>query len=78
MALEGNESRRWADLCDQHEAAKKAVDEAFPVVQDKFLGIGTGKGFSNPTAEDLTRLEDARANREAIEPQMDEFITTRR
>jgi hypothetical protein len=68
------------DLCEKHDAAKQAVDEAFGVVQERFLGSGSGRGrgLSSPSAKDLARLEDARAKREVIERQMDEFMTTRR
>jgi hypothetical protein len=80
VPLGENESQRWADLCVKHDAAKQAVDEAFGVVQERFLGSGSGRGrgLSTPSAEDLARLEDARAKREVIERQMDEFMTTRR
>lgn len=77
MPFEDKESRRWTELCDRHEQAKREVDAALRVVQDKFLGAG-GSGPANPTAEDLSRLEDARAKRAAIEREMDEFMTTRR
>jgi hypothetical protein len=72
-----HESRRWAELCERHEAAKREVDAALKVVQDKFLGLESN-GPVNPTAQDMARLEDARARRAEIERQMDEFMTTRR
>lgn len=46
-----DESKRWATLCERHEAAKRAVDLAVRVVQNKFLGIGGTPG--NPSREDL-------------------------
>ena len=72
-----HQSKRWAGLCERHEAAKREVDAALKVVQDKFLGT-TGKGPINPTAADMATLEDARARRADIEREMDEFMTTRR
>jgi len=77
MSLSEGTSRRWAELCDRHDAAKRDVDAALKVVQDRFLGVD-GKGPSNPTAKELARLEDARARRAEIEREMDEFMTTRR
>ena len=72
-----HEGNRWARLCERHEAAKREVDAALKAVQDKFLGVGSD-GPINPTAEDMARLEDARAHRAEIEREMDEFMTTRR
>ena len=76
MTLGKGESRRWSELCERLEAAKRAVDHAQRVVHDKFLGIGIKP--SSPSVEDLARLEDARAARAAVEREMDEFMTTRR
>lgn len=76
MTLGKGESRRWAELCERHETAVRAVDRAFQVVQNKFLGIGGPPG--SPSHSDLARLEDARAERAAVEREMDEFMTTRR
>jgi hypothetical protein len=72
-----HESKRWSDLCQRHEEAKRSVDAALKVVQDKFLGVGSN-GPINPTAQDIANLEDARARRAEIEREMDEFMTTRR
>jgi hypothetical protein len=76
MTLGQSESKRWTELCERHETAKRTVDLALRIVQNKFLGIGGKPG--NPSPEDLARLEDARATRAQVEREMDEFMTTRR
>jgi hypothetical protein len=77
MQSDDGSSRRWAELCEQHDAAQREVDAALKVVQDKFIGVG-GRRPANPTAEEMARLEDARARRAEVERLMDEFMTTRR
>jgi hypothetical protein len=77
MSLGEGTGRRWADLCERHDAAKKEVDAALKVVQDRFLGVD-GKRPGNPSAEEMARLEDARARRAEVEREMDDFMTTRR
>ena len=76
MPLDHKGSHRWAEPCDLHDAAKREVEAAFAVVLARIEALGAGRSDEQPTVEELERLENARSKRDAIERQMDDFVTT--
>jgi hypothetical protein len=62
----------WAELCARHEATSSEVEAAMLVVKRK---VDAG---SSPSIQELVRLENAQAARNAIERQMRDLATTRR
>jgi len=42
------------------------------------VAIGEGRSREAPTMQEVARLEDARAKRNAIERELNDFMTTRR
>jgi hypothetical protein len=72
MENDDTQGSGWAKLCDLYEAASSEVEAAMLVVKRR---VDAG---SSPSVEELVRLENAQAARNAIERQMHDLATTRR
>jgi len=57
---------------------ERVLNAAWSAVHDKFVAIGEGRSREAPTMQEVARLEDARAKRNAIERELNDFMTTRR
>jgi len=66
-----DDDSEWARLCDLYDAAAQEAQAAMKAVRDKMSAGDT------PSMEELVRLENASAARNAIERQMHDFATTR-
>ena len=66
--------QEWTKLCSEHEAAKKAHDEAFAVIVAGVTAHIDGKVSSAPGLEQLEYEERARKQLEEIRARMQEFV----
>ena len=68
------EYKAWQKLCEEHDAARDAVNEALGPVTQKFSAIADGTGNKNPSDEELDRLDSAWKSWDDVKRNMEEFI----
>ncbi|MFV1996788.1 MAG: hypothetical protein ACC641_02130 [Acidiferrobacterales bacterium] len=68
----------WHELCRDYNSARDAVYEALGPVNQKFSAIGEGTGHTNPSDEELDKLDEAWSSWEDAKNNMKEFIKKRR
>lgn len=68
--------KEWANLCDEYEQVDKDVRDLRGAVNRKFSAIAAGISRENPTENELTQLEEARARRDAIDQRTRDFMRT--
>jgi hypothetical protein len=64
----------WEMLCTQHEAARDAYLQSFLPVNKKFSQIFQGISNTNPSDEELSKLEVAWNTWEDVRKRMEEFV----
>lgn len=73
-----NDYKEWQKLCEEHHAARDAIYEALGPVNQKFSAIADGKSQTNPSDQELNRLDEAWKRWENVKRRMEEFIKKRR
>lgn len=68
------QKQEWTKLCREHEAAKKAHDEAFAGIVAGVTAHIDGKAPSTPGLEELEYEERARKQLEDIRARMQAFV----
>jgi hypothetical protein len=67
-------STEWQQLCKEREAAKNVEDQLFGPIHQKFRQIFQGTSHTNPSDDELSKLEIAREVLQDVLRRMDEFI----
>ena len=73
-----NDYKKWQKLCEEHDAARDAVNEALGPVNQKFSSIAEGKSQTNPSEQELDKLNEAWQREKNVRQKMKEFMNKHR
>lgn len=73
-----NVYEEWQKLCEEHEAARMALNAALAPVSQKFSANSKGAPNVNISGSEIDRLDRAWEDWEDIKKRMKDFVNTHR